>query len=178
MNLKKNIVRNIRRICSGGTNTKKLKNKGLRLGDECWIGNGVFIDPTFCYLISIGNECTITSNVHILAHDASTKKILGYTKIGQVFIGNKVFIGANAIVLPGVTIGDNAIIAAGAVVTSDIPQNEVWGGNPAKKICDLDTYIKKHDNVIYIKEPNIKNKDNLIEEIRKNLKKNRISYIE
>lgn len=43
------------------------------------------------------------------------------------------FIGANAIVLPGVNIGDNAIIAAGAVVTSDIPPNEVWGGNPAKK---------------------------------------------
>lgn len=144
MNLKDKILKDLRRIFAGGVNIEKLKKNGLSVGKDCWFGNGVFIDPTFCCLIRIGNNCTITSNAHILAHDASTKKALGYTKIGQVCIGNSVFIGANVTILPNVKIGDNSVIAAGAVVTKNIPDNEVWGGNPAKYICTLDEYIEKH----------------------------------
>ncbi len=54
-----------------------------------------------------------------------------------ITIGKKVWIGANATILPGVTIGDNAIIAAGAVVTKDIPENAIAGGVPAKIIGDV-----------------------------------------
>lgn len=144
-NIKDKIIGTIRRIGSGGVNIKKLKKNGLRVGEECWFGNGAFIDPTFCFLIEIGNNCTITSNVHILAHDASTKKILGYTKIGSVKIGDNVFIGANAIILPGINIGNNSVIAAGAVVSKNVPADEVWGGNPAHKICSIEEYKRKHE---------------------------------
>lgn len=86
---------------------------------------------------------TFSHNVHILAHDASTKMVLGYTKIGQVIIGNNVFIGAGSIVLPGITIGNNVIIGAGSVVTHDIPDGCVFAGNPARKISSLEDYAKK-----------------------------------
>ena len=52
-------------------------------------------------------------HVQILAHDASTKRYLGYTKIGRVLIGNNVFVGAGTIILPSVAIGNNVIIGAG-----------------------------------------------------------------
>lgn len=51
--------------------------------------------------------------MQILAHDASTKRYLGYTKIGRVLIGNNVFVGAGTIILPSVAIGNNVIIGAG-----------------------------------------------------------------
>lgn len=81
--------------------------------------------------------------MRIIAHDASTKKHLGYAKIGKVIIGNNVYIGASTTVLPGVRIGDNAIIGAGSVVTKDIPANMVYAGNPAKPLYRLDEYLDK-----------------------------------
>jgi len=55
---------------------------------------------------------------------------------GPVIIGDYVFIGPRSIILPSVKIGKGAVVAAGAVVTKDIPDFEVWGGIPAKKISD------------------------------------------
>ena len=81
--------------------------------------------------------------VHILAHDASTKTFLGYTKIGRVTIGNNVFIGAESVVLPGVTIGNNVVVGANSTVTKDVPDNVVVAGTPAKVICSLDEYLAK-----------------------------------
>lgn len=80
----------------------------------------------------------------ILAHDASTKKHLGYTKIGKVKIGNNVFIGAGTIILPNVSVGDNSIIDAGSVVTKDIPANTVSAGNPARVLSTLDAFLTRH----------------------------------
>ena len=73
----------------------------------------------------------------------STKKTLGYTKIGQVYIGNHVFIGANTTILPGVTIGDYAVIGAGSIVTHDVPARTVVAGVPAKGICGVDEYVAR-----------------------------------
>jgi len=52
-------------------------------------------------------------------------------------VGANVWVGANCVLLPGVTIGDNALIAAGSVVTRDVPPNEIWGGVPARKLKDV-----------------------------------------
>jgi maltose O-acetyltransferase len=83
-------------------------------------------------------------NVIILAHDASMKRKLGYTKLGKVNIGNNVFIGAGTIVLPNVTIGDNSIIGAGSLVSKSIPQNMVAAGNPAKILSTVEEFWSKH----------------------------------
>jgi maltose O-acetyltransferase len=84
--------------------------------------------------------------VTILAHDASTFRHIGYTKVGKVTIGRKTFIGAGSIILPGVTIGDNVIIGAGSVVSKNIPDNSVAAGNPAVVIGSTSDYIERHRN--------------------------------
>lgn len=90
---------------------------------------------------------TFSSKVHLIAHDASTKKHLGYTKIGQIHIGNNVFVGSNALILPGVRVGNNSVLGAGGVYTKCIPENEVWAGNPAKRIMSLDEYLAKYKHL-------------------------------
>ena len=86
---------------------------------------------------------TIAPRVHVLCHDASTKHVLGYTKIGRVTIGNNVFIGAESVILPGVSIGNNVIIGANSTVTQDVPDNLVVAGAPAKIITTYEQYIVK-----------------------------------
>lgn len=63
---------------------------------------------------------------------------------GKITIGNYVYIGANAVILPGVTIGDNSLIAAGSIVTKSVPSNVVMAGNPAKVICTIDEYYARN----------------------------------
>ncbi|GAA6381914.1 hypothetical protein I2900191A2_05600 [Intestinibacter bartlettii] len=128
----------------GDYTTEKLIKMGLKVGNNFKRLNGVILDPAHCWLITIGDNVTMAPRVHILAHDASTKEFLNYTKIGRVNIGNNVFIGAESVVLPNVTIGDNVVIGANSTVTKDIPSNSVYAGNPAKFICTIDEYIDKN----------------------------------
>lgn len=118
---------------------------GLKIGEDCHIMGECIIDPGHCWLIEIGNRVTLAPRVHVLAHDASTKRLLGYTLIGKVIIGDDVFIGAGSIILPNVTIGNKVIIGAGSVVKHSIPDNSVAVGNPAKVICTFDEYRQKRE---------------------------------
>ncbi len=122
---------------------KKLQAKGLVIGSGSQILEPCFLDPAHCFLIHIGENCTLAPGIRILAHDASTKRHLGYTKIGRVSIADNCFIGSSSIILPGVSIGKNSIIGAGSIVTRDIPSNSVAAGNPIKIICSTQSYIKK-----------------------------------
>ncbi len=106
------------------------------------------IDVSHCWLISIGDNVVLAPNVYLLAHDASTKAHLGYTKIGKISIGNNTFIGADVTVMPNVKIGNNCVIGTGSVVTKDVPDNTVYAGNPAKFICTLEDYLEKNKALI------------------------------
>ena len=139
MNFIKELLYRIR----GEYTTDKLIKMGLTVGKNFNRLNGVILDPSHCWLIKIGDNVTIAPRAHILAHDASTKMFLDYTKIGCVNIGNNVFIGAESVVLPGVTIGNNVIIGANSTVTDNIPDNSVAVGSPARVISSLDDYLKK-----------------------------------
>lgn len=66
----------------GNMDVDSLIKKGLIIGENVFINFGCIIDESSCWLIEIGNNVTFAPNVHILAHDASTKKELGYTKLG------------------------------------------------------------------------------------------------
>lgn len=89
----------------GDANVKNLVKRGMTVGDNFQIQGECKIDSSHAWLISIGNNVTIAPRVHILAHDASTKKRLGYTRIGLVDIGDNVFVGADSVILPGVRLG-------------------------------------------------------------------------
>jgi maltose O-acetyltransferase len=133
---------------TGELSVRALVKRGLTIGRNCHIGQGVIIDPAHCWHIVIGDEVTIAPNVHILAHDASTKRHLGYTRIGKVRLGHRVFLGTGVIVLPNVAIGDNAIVGAGSVVSQDIPANVVAAGNPARVITALETYLQRQRELL------------------------------
>lgn len=139
MNLIKELLYRLR----GDYTTEKLISMGMKVGTNFNRLHGVILDPGHCWLIEIGNNVTMAPRVHILCHDASTKQFLGYTKIGRVSIGDNVFIGAESVVLPGVTVGSNVIIGANSTVTHDIPDNTVVAGSPARVICSLAEYLDK-----------------------------------
>lgn len=105
----------------------------LFVGSHTHINRSSFLDARGT--IRIGNCVSISHNVSVItgSHDIQSPSFTGLFK--PVRIGDYVFIGANATILQGVTIGEGAVVAAGAVVTKDIPEYEVYGGNPAKRIC-------------------------------------------
>ena len=129
-----------------------LRKIGIKIGliHEDFINS--YIDGGFGFLCSIGNNVTLTG-VTILTHDASTKKFIGYSKIGTVNIGNNVFVGQGSIILPNVSIGNNVIIGAGTIVAKDVPNNVVIVGNPWRVIMSFDEYIDRNkkslkDNIV------------------------------
>lgn len=95
----------------------------------------------------MGSNCQITNGVKIFTHGGAGAVRKFYPKFdtfGKVSIGDYVYLGNNVLIMPGVTIGNNVLVAAGSVVTKSIPDNVVVGGNPAKFICTLDSYIKRN----------------------------------
>lgn len=124
----------------------ELIRRGLKIGKNIHIFDGAFLDPSHCFLISIGDNCTLAPNVRLIAHDASMNKHLGIGRIGRIKIHDNCFLGDSVIVLPGVSIGPNVIIGAGSVVTRDIPLNSVAAGNPAKVITSFDEFMKRHND--------------------------------
>lgn len=120
--------------------------RGLKVGKNVSFMEEVKIDHSHCWHIFIGDDVTLAPRVHILAHDASTKRMLGYTRIGKVTIGSRVFIGAGSIVMPGVTIGDDVVIGAGSVISRSIPSSSVAAGNPAKVLCGIEEFRARRDS--------------------------------
>ena len=111
--------------------------KNLHLGKNIVINSGCsFQDQGGIY---IGDGTIIERNVIFttLNHDLNPKS-RGDMWPKPIHIGKNVWIGAGAIILPGVNIGDNSVIAAGSVVTKNVPENSVYGGNPAKLIKNID----------------------------------------
>lgn len=122
-----------------------LKQRGLRIGKHVDIFSDYPFDSLYPGLISIGDYVTISSNVKILAHDASMGYLTeGACKIGIVEIGNHVFIGQGVTILCNVRIGDYAVIGAGSVVTGDIPAHTVYAGNPARFIKTTEEFQQQH----------------------------------
>jgi maltose O-acetyltransferase len=118
-----------------------LKKKGLQVGKNFLMREGCIIDYSHAWHIKIGDDVMLGPRVHILAHDAATWMHLGYTKVRNTTIGDRVFIGASSILLPGITIGNDVIIGAGSLVTKDIPDNCIYTGNPAKYRMATDAYM-------------------------------------
>ena len=145
MSLKTKILLHLR----GEPNIKKLVGRGLKIGKNFKMMRGCVIDSSHCWHIEIGDNVILAPRVHILAHDASTKLFLNYTKVANVKIGNKVFIGAGSIILPGTTIGNNVVIGAGSIVSKNISDNSLVAGVPAKVLGSLQDYLNREQKEIH-----------------------------
>ena len=103
-------------------------------------GKNVFINHSFTAMsiggIEMGDNVQIGPHVTIVTdnHDLTNRYVL---KCKKVVLGNNVWVGAGVSIMPGVHVGDNAVIAGGSVVTKDVPANMVVGGNPAKVLRKL-----------------------------------------
>jgi acetyltransferase-like isoleucine patch superfamily enzyme len=111
----------------------------ITIGNNCRL-NGVYVHAQSA--ISIGDNCVIAAGVNIIDSNGhqvvSSNRTVGRDIPKPVFIGNNVWIGINAIVLKGTTIGDNCIVSAGSVVVGgDYPKNSLLRGNPAQVVGTL-----------------------------------------
>lgn len=136
---------------------------GLHIyGDVVW--------NTEPWIITLGYNVHITNGVRFITHDGGTllfrekEPDLEITK--PIVVGNNVYIGNNVLLLPGVHVGDNVVIGAGAIVTKDIPDNVVVAGVPAKIIESIDTYYQKlHRESLHVGHLKGKQKDDELKKI-------------
>lgn len=140
-------------VVSGGRPFPKVINRGgkliaencqfysgvrLEIGEKgsIFIGNGTYINRNTLIIaekeVSIGRDCMISWDVVIMDSDLHDQSISGSVNNKPVQIGNKVWIGCRSIILKGVTIGDDAMVAAGSIVTKAVPEKTIVGGNPAR----------------------------------------------
>ena len=116
---------------------KLLRMGGVKIGIHTFIGSNVMFDGIRPDLVSIGNYVKITSGTKIVTHFFNPLDCGMY--LGNIIIEDNVFIGMNTLIVNSVRIGKNSVLAAGSVVVKDVPEGEIWGGNPAK-------FIKKRNH--------------------------------
>ncbi len=148
------ILRQVGKILSffrhkyGRLRLRNMMKRGLTVGRNVYIENGCFFDQVYPYLIEIGDNCRVATGVTILAHDATVFRELGVNRIAPVRILAGSFIGERSIILPGVTIGPNAMIAAGSMVNRDIGEGKVAAGNPARPYANFDDMVEKYRKLV------------------------------
>ena len=124
------------------------KKIGVQINGKVTIyGSSYKMFSTEPFLVTLGDNVYISLDAIFICHDGGTlpfrKDIPDLEIAGRITVGDNVFIGIRACILPGVTIGNNCIIGACALVTKDVPDNSIVGGNPAKIIKNTDDYLIK-----------------------------------
>ncbi|OCA84717.1 acyltransferase [Pradoshia sp. D12] len=117
---------------------------GMKVGQKTSFALMVMLDVMFPEKISVGRNSVIGYNTTILAHEY----LINEYRLGSVIIGDEVLIGANSTLLPGIEIGDGAIVSAGTLVHKDVPAGAFVGGNPMKIIYsaeEMKIRIKEDD---------------------------------
>lgn len=102
----------------------------MKVGDKTAFALMVMVDLMFPERITVGNDSVIGYNTTLLTHEY----LIDEYRLGDIKIGDQVMIGANCTILPGVSIGDRATVAAGTVVTKDVEPGSFVGGNPMRVI--------------------------------------------
>ena len=151
-----------------GSHRVALKN-GLHEGVGVSVMGGVNFgsEP---YLITLEDYVRLSFGVSFITHDGGTwafrdlPEYKDVIKYGRIKIGERTFVGANSIIMPGVTIGKRCVIAAGSVVTKDVPDGMVVGGIPAKNLMTTMEYAEKCKSKLqpYDKEEYTKDKRNFL----------------
>jgi len=126
----------------------KRKKYFKSIGEHCYLQPWNF--GTEPYMISFGNNVHVASGVTFINHDVSVFMLQHIepeskfkARVGEITIGNNVFIGSNSVLLYGTHIGSNVVIGAGSIVTKDIPDSVVAVGAPCKPIGNFDDWKEK-----------------------------------
>ncbi len=138
-------------------------------GKVCIYGDPYSMFGTEPWCITLGNNVHITRDVLFITHDGGTlifRKYINDLEITKpIEVGNDVYIGVRTIILPGVKIGNNVVIAAGSIVTKDVPDNSIVGGVPARVIKSADDYFEKiQRESLHLGHLKGKEKDNALKE--------------
>jgi len=144
---RKQLARIQRRVIQrlrGELNIDRLVAEGLQIGRGTFVARDAYLDPGHPWLITIGEDSGLSPRTIVMVHDASMRRHIDHTLIAPVVIGDRVFVGAGAIILPGTRIGDDSVIAAGAVVRGDIPPWSMVVGNPGKVVSDVQSVADWH----------------------------------
>ena len=120
---------------------------GGQVGKGVFWGKDVLLDYDYTFLLAIEDGAVISARTIIELHDSSLPNVLGKgkNKIGRVHIGKRSYIGVNSVILPGVRIGDGAIIGACSLVNCSVPDREVWAGVPVRRIGTVDELVHKRE---------------------------------
>lgn len=124
---------------------KQARHLGVKIGKNCLIGTRYW--PSEPYLITIGNYVQLTHCVSIYTHgggQAIRQQHPDFDVFGKVVIEDWAYIGAFCQIMPGVTIGEGALVAAGSVVTKSVAPHTVVAGNPAKYICTTEEFYERN----------------------------------
>jgi maltose O-acetyltransferase len=120
--------------------------RNLTVGEECWINIGCLFDLGSSIKIGdrvgIGHQVVILTSSH---HIGTRERRVGPLYVKPVEIGDGTWVGARAVIFPGVRIGPGAVIAAGSVVTGDVPANTIASGVPAKVVKDSEEVLSFFD---------------------------------
>ena len=118
---------------------------GVTIGEKCLISTRNWSGEP--YLVTIGNHVQVTQGVSVYTHGGGNsvrKEHPDFDVFGKVVIEDWAYIGAYSQIMPGVTIGEGALVAAGSVVTRSVAPHTVVGGNPAHYICTTEEYYEKN----------------------------------
>ena len=124
---------------------KYARHLGVSIGKNCFISTRNW--PSEGYLVTIGDNVAVTSGVSIHCHGggrAVRKEHPDFDVFGKVVIEDWAYIGAYSQIMPGVTVGEGALVAAGSIVTKSVKPHTVVGGNPARLICTTEEYYERN----------------------------------
>jgi len=153
----KRLLRRLRHAIERARHTplERYRSQGLKAPAWLPVFNAVVAEPHLC---EIGENVWLTAGTMLLNHDGAIAMLnrAGRTDlvniVGRIVIEDNVFVGIRAIIMPGVRIGRGSIVAAGALVTKDVPPGSVVGGVPAKVICSVDDYLAEYSRGIKVLE--------------------------
>jgi acetyltransferase-like isoleucine patch superfamily enzyme len=133
---------------------------GMQMGNDCivWAGNkfndisqfsmgsNVIVGPNNVFLIrggiEIGNNVNLSGFSFFISQSHDVNDPYGHTTLAKIFIKDDAWVATHAMIMPGVTIGRGAVVAAGAVVVNDVPDYHVVAGNPAKRVATRSSDIR------------------------------------
>ncbi|MBN2171687.1 MAG: acyltransferase [Candidatus Krumholzibacteriota bacterium] len=131
------------------TSTPYFRDYGVRIGEGCRIFSR---NPTDTFgsephLVRLGDRVTVTAGVRFITHDGGTwifrEEDPDFDVFAPIEVKDNVFIGTDAIIMPGVTIGPDAVVGANSVVTHDVPPGTVVAGAPARVIMTIEEYRER-----------------------------------